>query len=612
GFARINPNNIPINELIPEVQIKQFRVDDQVVDHHQTIVLEPGKKRFIIDFTALSFVSPPKMQFKYKLIGMDQDWVNVGEDRQAIYTNIPYGDHEFHVIASNNDGIWNNEGAVLKFQLKPFFYQTPWIYLIVFVIFVSLGFVIYRWRVRAIEQRNEELEKQVMERTAEINSQKEEIKVQRDQLSDSFTKMKTVSEMGREITSVLSVEELVQVVYGNVKELMDCDGFGIGIYNAQAHSIEFRGYIERGKVLADEFDKLANKKLLSVHCFDTQEPIFINDLFVDSKKYFPNFEFPNHGEVPKSLIYLPLSIDERKIGLITVQSFRQDAYTAENMGFLQTLANYITIALDNAKAYEIINDKNQDITDSLRYAQTIQQAILPSTEVLTSIFANHFLLFKPKDIVSGDFYWMAEKEGHIYLAVVDCTGHGVPGAFMSMIGTELLNELSNVSQTHNPALVLSNLDRLIYKSLNQEETKNTDGMDVCLCVISKQADEVFHVKYAGAKRPLFYTQQGEFFELKGDRKHIGGIFQKMGKAKQFSMNEITLKKGDRLYLTTDGFVDQASPLRKKIGTKRLKKIIKQKQDLAMLDQGLFLENYLKEHQQDAIQRDDITILGVEL
>ena len=612
GFARINPNNIPINQLKPQVHIKKFVVDDQEIDIHQPIVLKPGKKRFIIDFTALSFVSPPKMKFKYKLSSMDNDWVSIGEDRQATFTNIPYGEHEFQVIASNNDGVWNEEGATLKFELEPYFYQTPWAYVLGFLLFLGLGILVYKMRVRRIKEHNQELERQVQERTAEINAQKEEILSQRDQLSDSIKKIKTVSEMGQEVTSVLSVEELAQVVYKNINKLMDTDGFGIGLFNPQEHCLEFRGYIEKGKVLSNEVDKLSNKKLLSVYSFDTQTSIFINDLATDSKKYFPDFEFPNHGEAPNSIIYLPLSIDERKIGVITVQSFAKNAYSQENMSFLQTLANYITIALDNAKAYEIIHDKNQDITDSLRYAQTIQHAILPTAEQLNTIFSNYCLLFRPKDIVSGDFYWTAQKGDYTYFAVVDCTGHGVPGAFMSMIGSELLNEIVNANNVIIPATILSKLDYLIYKSLNQKETRNSDGMDVCLCRMEKNSDGTFNINYAGAKRPLFYIEDDVFKELKGDRKHIGGIFQKIGEAKKFTNHELTLNQGDRLYLTTDGFVDQASPDRTKIGTKKLRQFLSEKQNLTLQEQNEFLKEYLLNHQKDAIQRDDITIMGIEL
>lgn len=611
GFSQIDPNSISINQLVPEVKIKSFMVDDQAVDIYQNIVLEPGKKRFIINFTALSFVSPPKMKFKYKLSSLDNDWVNVGEDRQAVFTNIPYGEHVFQVIASNNDGVWNKDGATLKFTLQPFFYQTPWAYLFGVLLFIGLGFLIYKARVRVIKRQNLMLEKQVMERTAEINTQKEEIASQRDQLSASFDRMKTVSEIGQEVTAVLNIEGLVQVVYKHVKKLMTVDGFGIGVYNEQEISLEFRGYIEKGEVLSNEFDKLSNKNLLSVYCYERQESVFIKDLEVDSRNQFSKMEFPNHGESPQSIIYLPLSLKGRKLGVITVQSFKKEAYNSDQISFLQTLANYIAIAIDNSRAYEIINDKNQDITDSLRYAQTIQHAILPSKEALEDVFAAHFLMFLPKDIVSGDFYWMSRKKETTYLAVVDCTGHGVPGAFMSMIGSELLNELVNTPKIKGPAAILSKLDQLIYRSLNQGESKNTDGMDVCLCKIVKD-ESGYEITFAGAKRPLFYTDQGELKELKGDRKHIGGIFQKIGVAKDFNDRVIRLKKGDRLYLTTDGYVDQASPNRKKIGTKKFRQLLEEKQELEMPRQGDFFTGYLAKHQKGINQRDDITILGVEL
>jgi serine phosphatase RsbU (regulator of sigma subunit) len=260
-----------------------------------------------------------------------------------------------------------------------------------------------------------------------------------------------------------------------------------------------------------------------------------------------------------------------------------------------------------------ITTKNQKITDSIRYAQTIQEAILPPNIEFEKAFADHFVLFSPKDMVSGDFYWMANQytlEGQkTVLAAVDCTGHGVPGAFMSMIGNTLLNEIVNQEKIFDTAQILTRLHEGVKKSLQQNNMSNDDGMDVCICTIHFNADETAHVQFTGAKRPLYYFQNSFLQNLKGDVKSIGG---KDRKEKRFTTQDLYLMKGDSLYLMTDGFSDQQDSDNKKFGTTRLLELLEKNANLTLPVQKQELNDALQTHSWGVEQRDDITVLAVKI
>ncbi len=260
-----------------------------------------------------------------------------------------------------------------------------------------------------------------------------------------------------------------------------------------------------------------------------------------------------------------------------------------------------------------VTTKNQKITDSIRYAQTIQEAILPQDIEFEKAFADHFVLFSPKDMVSGDFYWMSNQytpQGQkTIIAAVDCTGHGVPGAFMSMIGNTLLNEIVNQEKIFDTAQILTRLHEGVKKSLQQNNMSNDDGMDVCICTLHFNSDQSAHAQFTGAKRPLYYYQNSLLQSLKGDSKSIGGADRKN---KDFTTQDLYLMKGDCLYLMTDGFSDQQNSENKKFGTTRLLELLEQNASLPLSIQKQELQSELNVHSWSIEQRDDITIVGVKI
>jgi serine phosphatase RsbU (regulator of sigma subunit) len=270
--------------------------------------------------------------------------------------------------------------------------------------------------------------------------------------------------------------------------------------------------------------------------------------------------------------------------------------------------------LEISEQRDHIAEQNEHILSSIEYAERIQQAILPLDEKIKSALPNHFIIYKPKDIVSGDFYWFNQIDDQILLAIVDCTGHGVPGAFMSMIGNTILNETVKEKKITDPALILEHLHMEVRYALKQDAHIHyaQDGMDVCLCCFQPKNKKII---FAGAKRSLFLVKNdktapggGELIEIKGDRTSIGG--RQKEERRTFTNREIDIQSGDMIYLTSDGFVDQGDPQGKRYGSKRMRLILESIASPNMKEQKDKLLQELTNYQGDAAQRDDITLIGV--
>ena len=262
-----------------------------------------------------------------------------------------------------------------------------------------------------------------------------------------------------------------------------------------------------------------------------------------------------------------------------------------------------------------IEEQTKSIKKGIDYAQTIQQTILPPNELIQQYF-DCFVLFRPKDIVSGDFYWFSTaKDGdrnYQFIGDFDCTGHGVPGAFMSLIGNRVLNEVINVRNTYSPRDIMDALNLGIIKALKQEQSTNNDGMDTCLCRVEQIDDHDYKVVFCGAKRPLYYlpANADEVQQLKGDRKSIGGTQKKRGNI-QFTDQEVILHSGDTMFLCSDGIADQCDHERKKFGSDRFVNMMVQYRNEPMEQQGELFSKELDEFRGNEEQRDDISVIGIK-
>jgi ligand-binding sensor domain-containing protein/serine phosphatase RsbU (regulator of sigma subunit) len=257
-----------------------------------------------------------------------------------------------------------------------------------------------------------------------------------------------------------------------------------------------------------------------------------------------------------------------------------------------------------------LEEKNKDITDSINYAKRIQEAILPSQAAIYKNFPEAFIYYKPKDIVSGDFYWFTEAEGYYFVAAVDCTGHGVPGAFMSLIASTLLNDIVNEKKITGPAEILQKLNNQIIEALKQseEDSSSRDGMDMAICRVDKQKSKLV---FAGAARPLYHVRRQVLTEIKGQGYPIGGHYGLMNL--KYSDSEIDLEKGDMFYISSDGYADQFHDTdKKKFSTKRLKALMEKISALDMEAQRNELNDAMINWKGDAEQIDDILIVGIRV
>ncbi len=261
------------------------------------------------------------------------------------------------------------------------------------------------------------------------------------------------------------------------------------------------------------------------------------------------------------------------------------------------------------KQKEIIELKNIEITDSINYAKRIQSSILPSIQKINEVFANSFVFFQPKDIVSGDFYWFGETTEHYYIAVADCTGHGVPGGFMSLIGNDQLNAALDAAS--NVGQLLQGLNQRVRLTLKQKETSesNHDGMDIAICSFDK---EFRTLHYAGANRPLWLIRKdnpSEVHEIKATKAAIGGFTDDN---QEFTTHTIQLSVGDKIYMFSDGYVDQFGVTNKKLMTKRFREYLLEIQGQPMKAQGPLLSQFIANWKGDQEQTDDILVVGIEV
>lgn len=261
-------------------------------------------------------------------------------------------------------------------------------------------------------------------------------------------------------------------------------------------------------------------------------------------------------------------------------------------------------------AYKTISVKNQNINSSLRYAEKLQQAILPSDERLGMIFKDFFIIYKPKEIVSGDFYWAAYHNNLIFISVIDCTGHGVPGAFMSMVGNTLLNQIILEENISKPSKILELMHLRLTQilKLKEKDIDFAEGMDMSICVINTATNKLL---YSGAKRPIFISYNNEIKEYKPTTRSIGGFILSNNDI-PFEDHEIYYQKGTNIYMFTDGFTSQMNENQRIFGLKRLEILLSEIINMNCNEQKNQIEYTISNFKGKEEQIDDITFLGFKI
>ncbi len=312
--------------------------------------------------------------------------------------------------------------------------------------------------------------------------------------------------------------------------------------------------------------------------------------------------FLDENGKPTQFVSIRSDITERKFA----EQEKQEIYD-------RTMAILEDKVLDRTKELHNINlilkTHNQEISDSINYANGIQKAVLPKVDDLPSMFAESFILWKPKDVVSGDFYWGHEDEKYKYVAAVDCTGHGVPGALMSIIANQTLNRVIIKNRHDEPSDILFKLHKSITKSLNQKDDLVKDGMDIALIRFEKAT---LKVTFAGAQRPMYYFDGNKMQEIPGNDKGIGG-FSNLTEPEIYTQVTFQTKIGDIIYLNSDGYYSQFGGLKgKKMLKRRYLELLEQNANLPMSIQKEMLNKFFIEWQGTEEQVDDVIVVGIKI
>ena len=335
------------------------------------------------------------------------------------------------------------------------------------------------------------------------------------------------------------------------------------------------------------------------------KPIDLDDLDVTLAKALKEIEILKQGIEAKNKLEIAL-IEKAKAQAEALQNLQEkEKLILEQNEMLEQQVMERTLEIHEQK--ELIQIKNQEILDSIHYAKRLQEAILPNRNLLNSLFPENFLLYYPKDIVAGDFYWFGTGNKTIF-AVADCTGHGVSGALMSMLGMSLLNQLVNGKGILDPGVLLDHLHAAVVGALNQTENDSNEGMDIAICCFDESKNTL---DYAGANRPLWLIRKGELLTWQADKMPIGGV--QIESRPPFTQQKIELQKGDRLYMFTDGFADQfGGENGKKLMTKNLKDMLLNSAGIEMKLQGDRLQEYFNKWKGKQEQVDDVLMMGLEL
>jgi len=263
-----------------------------------------------------------------------------------------------------------------------------------------------------------------------------------------------------------------------------------------------------------------------------------------------------------------------------------------------------TLEIEEQK--ELVEEKQKDILDSITYAKRLQDAILPPVSFIKKFLPDSFLVYKPKDIVAGDFYWMERSDDNILIAAADCTGHGVPGALVSVVCSNALNRTVKEFHITEPGKILDKVRELVLETFEKSESNVQDGMDISLCCITTKTKEV---QWSGAYNSLWYIQKGEIKEVAADKQPIG----KNDRPEPFNTHKLNLQKGDTLYLFTDGYADQfGGPKGKKFKYKQMEELLLANASKPMDEQKDVLENTLEKWKGTLEQVDDILIIGIRV
>ena len=461
---------------------------------------------------------------------------------------------------------------------------------------------------------------------------------------DNDKKWESLLRISEEAHTTTNIEEFVATIHGILADLVMARNFYICLYEESTDKYFFPYFEDEYDTIETAGVSVGYDESLDMTLYDlsgtlsdyvrrTGNPVrFPNE---GMNKLYESGEINLFGSQSTSWLGVPLKLSGNTVGVMVVQCYdTENAYSVKDEELLVFVSDHIARAIENVRAedeirkqHQLVLQQKQAITDSIKYARRIQKAVLPSAPYIANILCDYFTIYKPKDILSGDFYWVREIEGYRVVIVADSTGHGVPGALMSMLGVTLLNEQFRTFGIRRPDVILRHLRNKVKEILVQEGSidEQKDGMDMAIAIIDPELKEL---QYAGANRPLFlFRKKGqsegaenmlysslendeyELYDIKGDKQPIGIHWEE----EAFTTHVIKLQQHDSLYIFSDGFVDQyGGKKRKKFKTRNFKKLLLAVQEESMENQKILIEDVFEEWRGSHEQLDDVCVFGMRV
>ncbi|MCQ2973626.1 MAG: SpoIIE family protein phosphatase [Bacteroidales bacterium] len=605
----------------------------------QNIELSENFSTFSVKFSSINYVKGKNFTYSYSII--PNEWFDIKDRKEITISNLNPGNYTLIISCKNADNI-ESDYRQIYIKVLPKWYHTWWATVVfIFILITIIGFVFLSMKAQQkkleykVTLRTKEYQSVNNELTAqkeEISRQSKEISNQRDELISKNKELETnrkeiiksneeikralrnlmiLNDFSKKISSSFDFSTIFITSYNYVQLIVEADIFTIGIYSQSTNSLEFRFcFIDYNSIQILPLPITSD--YVEAQCYLSQK-----EEYLTGNKCNESFFYQSQKTIVNSYYIMPLCQDNKTKGIVCIGNKKQDFYNSNDLANLKMLSSYISIAIDKSRDYQMLRSKNNAINGSIRYAKTIQDAILVNESTINKYF-DAAIIFNPKDIVSGDFYWYKTIENEnqkteiIFAAVIDCTGHGVPGALMSMISSMLLNEIVLRMHIYDPKTILSKLSKEVNNSLNQNEKHNNDGMDMALCRFDiDEKNHPYQMVYAGAKNSLyFYSSKNSKYEMiHADRVSIGDSNYL---DHTFTNHSFNLTIGDIVYMTTDGFIDQNNKERKRFGRVKFINYLQEISNIEMKEQINILKNKLNSYMENEDQRDDITVMGLKI
>ena len=470
--------------------------------------------------------------------------------------------------------------------------------------------------------KRKKAEDDLIETNNQLQNKNSIILNQKSDIEKSFKNIELLNTISSEITSSLNLKSVMDLIFKNLSSLMDISFFFISTYNKNDNTTEIKYCVKEGKEVEEKFKtQINNPSSFTALTIKNKQAIIINDLKNEYSKYL-NEEPKLHGKEDlwcESLILIPLFIKGEVIGLFSVQSEKSFSFNNSNIFMLKSLASVIAVALNNADSYlqiananeivqnqkKLVEQKNTEITDSIEYAKRIQATILPTPKIVKKYLDDSFILYLPKDIVAGDFYWMETNGDWVLFAACDCTGHGVPGALVSVVCHNALNRAVKEYGKIYPNEILDKVAELVLENFSNDDDVK-DGMDASVCALNTATGELY---WSGANNPLWLIKNHELIEYKADKQPIGKFDDRL----PYTKNKIEITKGDTMYLFTDGYADQFGGEKgKKLTKAKFKEKLVSIHTKPLSEQREELFTFLESYKGKLEQVDDICVIAVKV